>query len=187
MTFKKLALATAFSAFSAFSYAQDVTQGVVIEGESIPIGISIGDRVRQVEAAIGNFSEFDLQDPNRSFCSNPDSDGDISCTYIANDDTGSELGEVIVDFRRGRKVDNLRWSFENWTTTTGLSLAGLKTVSDPSELEALYPNARVTVFNSSVRNIAIVDDTESGLLMVNNSTAEPSPFNGAYGEIFKPF
>lgn len=188
MKFKNLALSVALSAFSVFSYAQNVTEGIVIEGDSLPIGVALGDSRQEVEAAVGSISEFDLQDPNRSYCTTPEASGFYRCTFIANDDTGAELGEVIVGFNNGatssEEVTSLRWSFENWTTSAGVSLADLKTVNDASELEALYPDARVRVFNSAQRSVVIVQSFTDGITMVYSDSARPSRFNGSYGSIF---
>lgn len=123
-----------------------ITEGVVIEGESLPIGISLSDTRQDVEQVIASISEF--SDPNTNGC-RPNG---IRCTYTAHDvDTGLELGTVMVRYARNPdgaspddQVTQLSWTFDEWETSEGLSLADLPRT--PGEnLEALYPSARVVV------------------------------------------
>ncbi len=121
-----------------------ITEGVVTEGQSLPIGISLSDTRQNVEQVIASISEF--SDPNTNGC-RPNG---IRCTYTAHDtDTGLELGTVMVRYARNQggassddQVTQLSWTFDQWETAEGLSLADLPRIQR-QELQALYPGARV--------------------------------------------
>lgn len=129
---------------------ESISFGVVVEGQSLPIGLALGDSRSAVNETIDSFEEFgaaDLGECNRR---------ETRCTYTAiSSVTGEELGNVTVFYRlesgtssSSDEVRRMTWTFENWTTENGLSLADLATV-DEEELRDVYPDARRARVNTA--------------------------------------
>lgn len=184
MKIKCLLASIAFSSFSAMSYAQDISQGVVVEGESLPVGIAIGDTRQDVENSINSFSEFDLYDPEKTDC---DIEIDRRCKFTATDINGEELGFVTVYFSREESPNNvssLRWSFKDWVTSAGLSLRDLETVSE-DELFLAYPDARrAAVHKRSRSSLTLLRVPVEGVTMVYRSSTRGT---SSYGMVHTPY
>lgn len=162
MKIKNLALSFALSAFSLFSNAQDITIGTVIEGVSIPIGVAIGDSRQDVESVLNTYSEFDINDTNKTNCPSV-----ISCVYSAIDDAGQKVGSITVRYSSDADtVTEVVWTFEKWITTAGISLENINDF-DESELKAFYPSAdRARIFDTSRGKLVHLRVSDEGLVMV---------------------
>jgi hypothetical protein len=169
MKIKNLIIATSFLALPFMSFAQsgdtslllnaDITKGVVIEGDSLPVGISLGETFGEIEATLDAINEFDL---NERFCEG------LTCFYTARDDQGDELGQVRVLFRFDRTTQQfnairMTYTFEDWETTRGLSLRELENdIQTQEELLDIYPNGLALLTDFDGRRVASVFDVFAG-------------------------
>jgi len=171
--------------FTALIQAQevDLTQGIVIEGESLPVGVSLNDTRNEVETTLFAFDEFN----NDQFeCGGR---RDSFCTFTAIDAAGNELGSVTVRYRNATASsdDDVRdffWTFPDWITSAGVSLSDLSSFSDSTILEELYPDldrALVSVRSSST--LVSFSSRADGLSLFFRSSAFSEI---ARGHIFEP-
>ncbi|WP_086931361.1 hypothetical protein [Agarilytica rhodophyticola] len=153
--------------FSQSSFA-DITQGVVIPGESLPIGISVGDTRAEVESVLATMPEFDLNDPNNTFC-----DVRNTCFYFA--EISADNSEILKISYLGDTATRLTWTFGDWTVN-GVSLNDIaEETFTESDLVAAFPSARLArivdfrgvrrvILSSPNEGISIGDDSLLGTL-----------------------
>lgn len=178
---KATAFAASLSALAFGLQASEIAEGIIVEGESLPIGLSIGDTRAEVDATITEIPEF-----SESYCRGRDAS---SCVFTAFNESGEKLGTVIAYYRGGYNspddsVSSLRWDFPLWATTTGVSLDNLKLIEEESELTELYPSARqARVITSDRFKVVLLRSPADGVLAVYSKRRARE---GAYGIIHAP-
>lgn len=155
---KKLIIASIVIAVSALSQAKsfaNITEGIVIEGDSLPIGIALGDTKTQIETVISEISEFDLDNPDMTFCSSN------KCFYFA--ELSADNFEYVSVRYENDVATRFTWTFADWETMAGVSLNDLEVLTK-EELETTYPQAdsiRVVEFRGS--KVALIRSFTDGL------------------------
>lgn len=184
MRVSKVVATLGLTAIACFAQAQSIEEGVVLEGEMLPIGLSIGDSRADVEQTIANFIEFT---DGEGICYGRT---DYNCVYTAVDGFGAEIGKVVVFYKDAASspddvVRSLQWTFPKWTTSAGVSIEALSQINSLAELEAFYPeNGYATIQQYGSYKYSLVKSDAAGVGV--SYSRNYGNFESGYGWISAP-